>query len=290
MAGLDRSFVLLRFSVGKETVKGRQRNLNTYRAKAEEIALKYADGQYDVIKQRLEQGVKHDVERELTRMASLYRRHIVGANGARNKPAGVLRSVIGGAEPLTLSSVLPAWAPRDATYLTRKFAETGNKSWFDNRGWDDHGKGWPSQSGLLFKESRAPVWEKMFGPISVRFQKNNIAQNARSTFNTGGSDHVRSQIGTLRVYALGKLTPDMLPGLAGLRVGMASDSGNDGLMGLVKQHDPQLAYRLGQRSTITNRYRPTLEPFLGFFLTRSIPAAVARRIKEGTLARITGRP
>ncbi len=275
MAKLNRSFVILRFAFGEGNVKGRQRNDDTYRYVAREIGLSYADKKFVEMKQQLESSVARDVERELIWQASQYRRFITGATGSRDKPAGVLTSVHGDAEKLTLASVLPPWAPRNSKYLDRKFQEVGHKNWFDNRGWDSHGKKWPKLSGLLFKESRADNWEYMFGPIRVRFFKNNLAESPREVV----GDHLNIQIGTLRVYALGNITPDMLPGLAAKRVSMASNAGNDGLMGLVKKHSPQMYYRLNRRSSVTRRYRPTLEPFLGFFLTRALPAAVARRIR-----------
>lgn len=281
MASLDRSFVLLRFSFGKAPVKGRQRALNTYRYKVGQLAIRFADGEYRRIKEELEKGVANDVRRELVNMASLYRRHIIGANASTNKPAGVLRNVVGDVERLPLASVLPAWAPRSAEeYLERKIRNGGTAAWFDTRGWRKR-----SQAGLLFRESRADTWETMFGPISVRFNRDNAAPNPATIFNTG--NHVNVQIGTLRVYALGKITPNMLPGLAGGYVGMASDSGNPGLMGLVKNYDRALWGRLSRRSAGTKRYRPTLEPFLGFFLSRAIPQAVKSRIQRSTFGRIT---
>lgn len=291
MAKLDRSFVIVRFRFGEANVKGRQRNLNTYRI-VENIAFTFAENQYEALRGQLQEGVKSDIQRELVNMASLYRRHIIGANGNTARPAGVIRSVIGGAAPLALASALPAWAPRSATYLARKFNARAGNGWFDNRGWSRRrGQKWePSETGLLFEKTRADVWEQMFGPISVRFRKSAKleSKDVSGTFNlTGSKSHVQVQLGRLSVYALGEITPDMLPGLAAGRVGMASDRGNDNLMGLVQKYDERLAYRLGQRSSGTKRYRPTLEPFLGYFLTRSIPAAIQRRIAQGSLSRIT---
>lgn len=287
MAKLSRSFVRLRFRFGEENVKGRQRYENSAAYLARRVAFSYAEDQYVEMRKSLEHGVASDVRRELVNLASLYRRHIIGANGNTTRPAGVIRSVIGGAEPLTLSSALPAWAPRDAKYVRRKIFNRAGAGWFDNRAW--RGRGAPEDSGLLFREMRADTWETMFGPIRVRFYKSHklTADDARATFNTGKGKNIRVQIGTISVVALNKVTPQMLPGLAAGTVGMASDEGNDGLMGLVKSYDERLAYRLGQRSTVTKRYRPTLEPFLTYFLTRSIPSAIERRIAEGSLGRIT---
>lgn len=289
MAKLDKSFVVIRFGFGEGDVKGRQRTDDTYRYKVRQIAVRYADVKFEEVRKVLTDGAAADVRRELVNMASRYRRHIIGANGARATPAGVLRNTLGGASPLTLSSALPAWAPRDAKYLKRKFDARAGSGWFDNRGWSRRpGQTWqPNDTGLLFKSMRAEVWEQMFGPISVRFERRfDPNKEASASIGVGGGDHVKLQLGTLYVNALGKLTPQMLPALnmTGGQIPMASDAGNDGLMGLVSNYSQPLAYRLGQRSTITKRYRPTLEPFLSYFLTRSIPAAIARRLQQGSMA------
>jgi hypothetical protein len=297
LAKLSNSAVILRFVWGTPTFKGRQRSGDTYRYMVQKVAFSYAEGQYEFMKKELAFGVEADVRRELVNLASLYRRHIIGANGNQGTPAGIISSAIGGAKPMSLASALPAWAPRNAEYLRTKRNATGGNKWFDNRGWKRGGhrkggifisnKSGPSDVGLLFQESRADTWETMFGPIRITFEKSAglTAADATSAVKLQ-STKAEVKVGTIRVFALGKIMPDMLPVL---RTGnmMASDEGNDGLMNLVKAYDPRLAYRLGQRSSITKRYRPTLEPFLGFFLTRSIPAAVGRRIEQGTLGRIT---
>ena len=287
MAKLSRSFVRFRFRFGEDNVKGRQRYENTAAYIARRVAFSYAEDSYNFMRKELEQTVERDVRRELVNLASLYRRHIIGANGATNRPAGVLRSVIGGVEPLALAGALPAWAPRDAKYIRRKIFNRAGTGWFDNRAW--RGRGAPEDAGLLFREMRADTWETMFGPIRVRFYKSRKldVEDAKAQINVASGRNVKIQIGTLQVVALSKLTPQMLPGLSAGVVGMASDRGNDGLMKLVQNYDERLAFRLGQRSTLTKRYRPTLEPFLTFFLTRSVPSAMQRRIAKGTLKRIT---
>jgi len=290
MAQLDRSFVRLRFRLGEGNVKGRQRYTNTAAFIARKVAFSYAQDQYEFYKENLEAGIEGDVRRELTNLASLYRRHIIGST--TDRPTGIIRSVIGGAQSLALSSALPRWAPRNARYLKRKLSATGRASWFDNRGWRTHkGQHWsPSDTGLLFAESRADTWETIFGPIRVVFRKSRILTeaDAQAAVIIDGSKKAKIQIGTVSVYAMNKLTPAMLPALrTGDPSAMTPDTGNDELMDLVASYDQRLAYRLGQRSSLTKRYRPTLEPFLGFFLTRSIPAAIQSRIQRGSLGRIT---
>lgn len=293
MAKLGRSYVRLRFRLGQGNVKGRQRYTNTAAYIARRVAFTYAEGMYDDIRKTLQHNIANDARRELVNLASLYRRHIVGANANTSRPAGVLRSVIGqDVEPLTLSSVLPSWAPRNAQYLRRKFNAVGHNNWFDNRGWrsgGSRGQWRPKETGLLFRESRADTWETIFGPIRVVFQKSHQleAADATTTFSIGSGPNVKVQVGTIYVFAMSRLTPAMVPALRkGDANAMASQTGNPALMNVIKEWSPALAYRLGRKSSQTRRYRPTLEPFLGFFLTRAIPAAVARRIRQSTLRRI----
>lgn len=296
MAKLEngKTFVTLRFLFGEDNVKGRQRTDDTYRYAVKRLTFTYAENEYKAMRTRLQEGVEADIRRELVNLASLYRRHIIGANGNKNVPAGVIRSAIGNAAPLSLSAALPAWAPRDAKYVQRKQNARAGSGWFDNRGWKRQpGQNWsPDDSGLLFESMRAETWEKMFGPVSVKFYKNNkIAANGGNNGEIKlANNHAVAQIGTLRVMALGLITPAMLPALRSKNEGsipMASDEGNPGLMRLVGAYDPRVAFRLGQRSHETKRYRPTLEPFLSYLLTRSIPAAVQARIRQGSLKRIT---
>lgn len=292
MARLDRSYVRYRFVFGSGNVKGRQRYQNTAAGIARNVAFDYAQNQYTETRKIVEETVRGDVEQELVNIASQYRRFIIGANGAMTRPAGVLKSLITGVPTLALSGALPSWAPRNAEYLRRKRNATGNEDWFDNRGWRRRGgQSWaPDSPGLLFQKSRAEVWEDMFGPIKVRFFKSRALQQPTpsATLSTGASGHTEIAIGTIQIYALSKITPQMLPALAqnSGAIPMASDEGNDGLMDLVKAKSEPLAYRMGQRSSLTKRYRPTLEPFLSFFLTRSIPAALQRRLAAGRLGRL----
>jgi hypothetical protein len=295
MARLPQSAVVLRFRLGKGLVKARQRYDNTARAILERVTINYADGAYDQMRKTLEQRIEQDVRAELVHQAMLFRRHIIGAAGTRVTPSGMLDTATKGEAPprQTIGEGLPPWAPRNAEYLRQKRAATGGIGWFDNRNWRQSaydarfasrvprtGAG-PDQAGLLFKSMRADVWETIFGPIGVRFYRMRklTPQDSRSGISAGRQKNMKVQIGSIQVRALGKITPGMLPGYTTGTI-KASDKGNPGLIGLISQYDPQLGYRLG---TMRNGvYRPTLEPFLGFFLTRALPHAVSERLRKGT--------
>lgn len=298
MAKLPNSAVVLRFRVGSGLVKARQRYSNTARAILERVTLQYAEGAYDRIRKDVEQQLENDVRMELVHLASLYRKHIIGYSGRRTAPSGTLDTVTKGAGAPTQSikSGLPPWAPRNAQYLARKRTAVGHIRWFDNTNWSTTSfdarfsrrvpkiGDAPDDAGLLKRSMTHDSWETFFGPVSVRFYRARKldASDAVAGIATKGKK-MQVQIGSLQVRAIGKITPAMLPGYTSGRI-MASAAGNPALMNIIAQTDPRIAYRLG---TMRNGvYRPTLEPFLGFFLTKSIPFAVTRRLEKGTLGSI----
>lgn len=294
MARLDKSAVVLRFRFGKGLVKARQRFDNTARAIMERVTINYADGAYDQMRKTLEQRVEQDVRAELTHMALLFRRHIIGAGGTTTAPSGNLDTVTKGGIPprMAIASALPPWSPRNAEYLRQKRQATGGIGWFDNRKWKD--QQWDArfssrvprksepydQPGLMFRSMRQDVWETMFGPISVRFYRMRklTPGDTRFGMNAGRQKNMKVQIGSIQVRALGKITPGMLPGYTTGSI-RASAQGNPALTELISAYDPQLGYRMG---TMNNGvYRPTIEPFLGFFLLRALPHAVTQRLEKG---------
>jgi hypothetical protein len=298
MAKLPNSAVVLRFRLGKGLVKARQRYSNTARAILERITLQYAEGAYDQFRKDVEMRLEGDVRMELEHMAALFRRHIIGFAGRRTSPSGTLTTATkgGDAPRQSIASGLPPWAPRNAQYLKTKRMAVGHIRWFDNTGWNAHGPDLryarisertgegPDSPGLLKSFFKGESWESLFGPISVRFFRARKLEPEDAVGNIASKGrHMKVQIGSFFVRALGKIEPHMLPGYTAGAV-RASASGNPRLMNVIAQTDPRIAYRLG---TMRNGvYRPTLEPFLGFFLTRALPFAVQRRIEKGTLGSI----
>jgi hypothetical protein len=298
MAKLPNSAVVLRFRLGKGLVKARQRYANTARAILERVTLQYAEGMFDEMKKDIQYQLAKDVRLELEHIAGLFRRHIIGYSGRRTAPTGTLSTVTKGSDAPTrlISAGLPAWAPRNAQYLKTKRQATGHIRWFDNTGWNaatndlrfarvanKTGDG-PDSPGLLKEKMTRDGWEQLFGPISVSFRR---ARKLAPTDGVGSiaakGKNLKVQIGSIYVRALGKIEPHMLPGYTSGTI-RASAAGNPRLMDVIAKTDRRLAYRLG---TMRNGvYRPTLEPFLGFFLTKSIPFAVQRRIEKGTLGSI----
>jgi hypothetical protein len=85
-------------------------------------------------------------------------------------------------------------------------------------------------------------------------------------------------IATIRVQAMTRITPGMLPALGGGGLGdFGSNARGSGLLAMLGE---RVAWRLGGNPQ-TVPFRPTIQPFLGYFLTRAMPNAVFKRIEQG---------
>ncbi|MGN6820265.1 MAG: hypothetical protein ACTHJR_16500 [Sphingomonas sp.] len=254
----------------------RQRFGNNFaQAIVEDFAFRYADESYDEVVNKIQAQIKTDIQKELNYVAASFRRYIVGASGSSSGPGGTLGFQLGTElfDDMPIKAPLPEWAPRSAKYLSYKKRTVGHTRWFE-------------YSGYTSRKMNGQNWQTMFGPIKVSFRKaNHVERPGATQFRVEGQQgHMKVQVGTLRVEALTEITPAMLPALrTGDPMTPISATGNDALMGLVKRSDPELGYRLAKRSGQSTgmRYRPTLEPFLAFFLTRSVPNAVYERLQKG---------
>lgn len=296
MAQLDKSFVRLRFTFGKSAVKGRQRYETTAAYTAGKVAVAYADELWNTARTTLRDQISKDVERELVHIAYQYRRFINEAGGTRS---GVLTAAVSGAQPLPLSSALPKWAPRRADYMKRKAEGGAGKKWFNNSGWrarrSANGRYYPVDPGRLVQEIDANMFEKSFGPVKVVVERNNKVDvhDAEGYIAIGKSRHMKLQVASIRVSAMPNITPAIL---STLRTGNFSGVSNPAIPAMIRKSGvafgAEIANRLGPTSRGRYRkgqhgpYRPTLEPFLGFYLQRAIPAAVDRRIAQGSLGRV----
>jgi hypothetical protein len=253
---------------------------------AEQLLVQVLNDNWTDFKADLSHQISADVRRELNHLASEFRYHVVGLTGRQKRPSGMISSVAKG-EGRPSTSLAAAygqdWIPRSAKYLKHKQAVVGQTKWFLFKGYmqskfkgeyiqgantDFVGRG----SGGEFGPSGG-IFEDLFGAVSVQVLRN----KANWGLNPGGSvsntlgpkGKIKVHLATVRVRALGSVTDSML------NVG----GYNSGLLSLVRHKDPMLADRLGGRY----HYRPTLEPFLKFFLQRALPHAVSERIRKGTL-------
>jgi hypothetical protein len=283
MANAPKRPVVLRYRFGKGLVKARKESENTARAIVSNVAVQYAEDTWNEAKDTLRARIEEDVRAELVNLSRMFREYIIGAPGSRTTPNGTLTTLAKGDErpQVSLSSMLPAWTVRSDQYMERKRAEGIGIGWFDNTGWVSS-SGYPDSPGLL-RETFAgsdggmrrgsDVWEDIFGPVKVRIVRQNNA-TPESTLRTG-KKNVRMQVARISVAALGKVDNSMLS---------AFRSSNPRLETVLDNYNPLLSVRLGvMRNGV---YRPTLEPFLDFFLTRAIPHTVNERIRKGTLGSV----
>lgn len=246
---------------------------------------------WDTISGKIRSRIIRDGNREISAIAQQYKRYIVGANGANRGVTGKLESAAGDEFGLPVSQRLSlTWADRDKDYLRRKAREKGHTRWFEYGGGLKSGVKNPVNQQLQNAMGRTATWTRAFGPVGVRVTRKSQALQGsgfeRSLMDVGPStmkgDTARLSIATVTVTAFGRITPQMLAGLGGTPSSVYPDGRDTGLIGLLPS---SIAYRLGgNRRTVP--YRATLEPFLEFFLTRSLPHAVSRRLEQGLLARL----
>lgn len=282
MAQAPKRPITFRFVFGKGQVKRRRESEDTTRAVVEQVTLSYAEQNWEQSKRELQIAVERDVRAELAHVAGDFRRNVIGAPGNQRGLVGTLTTVSkGGAQPRESLGSLPRWAPRGARYLEEKKVFTGHQNWFDNSGWEPDGgtlAGFFSSDkvgtagGGEVNVGSGGILEDIFGGISVQVQRNNrgwgVNQGTMKLSRDGTK--VELQLATIRVRALGKVTQSMT---------RISDQPNAALLGAIGREDPVVALHLrGGRG----RYRPTLEPYLRFFLERAIPQAVSQRIAKGT--------
>lgn len=246
-----------------------------------DVGLAYAEKSYFDLRRKISVELERDVLSEIENVARMYRQFIVGVGGERARQAVLKTNVVASttasgrqnsAAVASLGGLLPEWAPRGKRYLRWKRRKYGHARWFENDGY------------LGEKLSKGSTWQAAFGPVNVRVIRTAAnTGNPQATQITDGSA-VGSQIfsvAKIEVRAFTDITAQMLPALI---TGRLEFTGIDGRKsGLLSGFSSQLQYRLGGR---VQRYRPTLEPFLGFALTRAIPAAVFQRIQRSTGGRL----
>lgn len=259
---------------------------------ARDVAIEAAEDAWQTIERSIKAKILKDANREVSAVAQQYRQLIIGATGARQGVSGTIK---GAAQTAFGSERAPEqrfqldWDARSVNYLRRKFKDKGHLRWFEYGGGLKGGVRNPVNQQLQNAMGKASTWLRAFGPIGIRVTRRSQSlkesgfRNNLDTGVRGGGGVIRLSVATVTVTAFGRITPTMLPAMSpgGISAG-APDGRDTGLIGLFPA---SIAYRLGgSREHVP--YRPTLEPFLGFFLTRSLPNAVMRRLQDGLLSDI----
>lgn len=271
------SRIILRFSFnqGKRTSAKAVANQlrREFRAAVPNLLVKYADETYPKLEKKLRAEITRDMHREISNVAQSYKR-IIFAGGANSTPKGVISgtSAFGGLGT-SVGVNLPPWPARSKRYMNTDFKKA-NPQWF---------KG--PTGYMRFMMAKGEYWEQMFGPVRVQIRRTRD-QAANTPDASGGSQNKMATPGMgttrvgllqIKVAAFGDVYASML----------RNYSSHSGLLGLVAQRGgAELAYRLGGNKPA--KHRPTLQPFLEYFLTKALPHALESRLARGLGANIRG--
>jgi len=278
--------VIFRFSFNQKTGKSNNKQIETDVARAANliitnVAITYSNRNYKKLTSRIRRSVALAVSKEINHAATQWAK-LIGRPGYYTGPVGMIDSKEEGATSFNLGSY-GDWNKRSTRYLRDKKTQYRHTKWFYS-------------TGLLRKSlGSGGAWASNFGPIQVIVTRNGtldrnadhdpkyLSSSQRNDRSTLRSQHkIRAlgyqprdgkkkiSIGTIRVRALTKITPGDLPSLAS---GITSFEGN--VSGLIKNKEVRA------RVAGSGPYRPTLEPFLSFVLTRAIPHAVRKKIADG---------
>lgn len=225
-----------------------------------EVGLRVAEDRFHQVSREIRKEIAGDVQREINNAATLYCRHVIGRSGQRNNALTLHAATTDTQGP----AVFGRWKPLADSTVERK----GHARFFLDRG------------RLKSEIGTADAWAKSFG--AIRIEVSRIASNTgrirtASLYKDQGAKGTHFGVARIKVFALGKINSSMLPELATGRPAYGNYTRDAGLADLI-QGDAKFKIGGWNRSG-AGAYRPSLEPFLAFALTRSIPAAVLRRVK-----------
>jgi hypothetical protein len=204
------------------------------------------------------------------------------------------------------------WAPRDKEYVKKK----KRKAWWDKTG--KLQTYLSRKKGSFYEQAFGPV-KVIYQPRRGRMTKYEYTDFGRKKVSSTGARGKLSQdvrVGDVQVIALGNITPNMMPGLSSMTpmAGPPSKNGN-GVAGLLadRWYNKHTAKLMGKSTSrritkervgritgytpvrkkpkftyaretkvekLQSEYRPWMDPFVSFYLTRAIPNAVYRRIER----------
>ncbi len=248
-----------------------------------EVGLEYSQKEYQALRDTIRDQVSRDVHREIQHVARQYVDLIIGARNQRSSRATLRSSTqgsptAGGFATAEAQVSLPnrPWAPLSPRYAAWKAKHNYPAGHFQ-------------LSGFLGREmGKGSTWTGVFGPVSIRVLRtsNDVKPQIIPTIRQGFNQIF--SVGKIEVRALGQIDANMLPALTkGGGIGFSGDG--NALMSLVYNKNKELEYGLaGNMARVP--YRPTLEPFLGFLLSKAIPAAVHNRVATLTYGKGAERP
>lgn len=228
-----------------------------------EVGLEASERAYRKLTKTIRSELRQDIEQEIENIARFYTQIVIGRSGVRNRS----HTITAQTTETQGAIVFGPWKPLSENTIKRK----GHSNFFRDR------------RGLAAQVNRGAFWTENFGPINIRIDRiRSEGPLGVRPYASGfsGKDAVHFSVARIKVSALGKITSAMVPELATGRLGYGGYNGREtGLMDLIGDQETRLKLANWGRDK-KGAYRPSLEPFLGFVLTRAIPQAVFRRIKD----------
>lgn len=228
------------------------------------VAFKSARNRQRNLKANIHRDFAPVVERQLQKMAADVARLGVGMGNTRNPPSGAL-SITGkvskytlDSSPMSISSMTGTWAIRTKAYMKAKFKRYRTRKWFKSTG------------RLQDQLGKVGTYRSAYGPMSIKFIPQSLSGKGRVS-NLGKSPGGQSEniiIGRLEVSPLRRLRLSDLPAL-----GQQAAYKKSLLSPLADSVERKLT---GDK----NKYRPVIEPFLTYYMTRKIPNAVFLKLEQ----------
>lgn len=265
-----------------------------------EVAIATSKRTQENARRSLVTRIKSEIRREIIKMAQTISRFVVQPERAKG-PSGIARMAASGVSQ-TMQTTLGRgmsgvgyydvgrsnvnWRERSLAYMRWKKRKNYGTDWFRNR-------------GHLQRQLGRESTYNGFGPIVVLFHPNRkqtpIGGNVNLT-STGRTGRVSEtyEVGRLEVIAMGRITAAMLPSLASGDVGDATPVGGQRISNLItgqRTREKLSGLSTGEGNS-PREYRPVIEPFVSYYLTRAIPNAVFLRaeklVQEGQLSASQG--
>lgn len=263
--------------------RGRFTSLDNFaRVMVQDVALNTATRTYNLAKQNLEANIKTEVAREISRMAKMIGKFVVQPGNARG-PKGLVTS----AQQTISAQARSLWGNKNVLYYDVGSSDARwkqrSKSYMGWKKKNNYPEDWWSMKGELRKALSQEALYQELGPVSVTFTKGgneptggNIKQ---TTSGRSGKVSATYQIGQVSVAVFGRITPAMLPSIMDTfsgGVGEVTPGSGPYLPSLFKDEDVKNKLLHGSADT----YRPVIEPFVSYYLTRAIPNAIFNRTEK----------
>lgn len=256
----------------------------------DDVVFPIANYRFYQAKDILRRGIAEGVGRELDHMVNQISVLMSPPDGS-TAPKGEITN-LAGSSPITAGQAGVHWQDRTTSYLLWKLHKNKPDNW------------WTLTGKLNKSLSRSSFYTTNFGPIKIEVTRNSergrnskgqfisipkdtVIRRAENVTSLGlrGRPSVYYSVATVTVSVFGRITAEMLPGLATSDPKKLAPADRNGsrVIDLIRNDD--VRHKLGGGPK--GGYRHLLDPFLSYYLTRTVPVRV-NRVIENTLQRTGG--